>query len=239
MRHPVVAATLLLLAARAVSASVIPPSYNPHNDAPDAYPTTFIPGDDIADVLLNATVLPRSAVASVNSQASIVQANANSASAASTATKATTSAVSASPMGLRLLYQNDMDITRASTVATRQKGYMMLTSPSTYSAASASCHALNETLVDATAAALDTNGLGGQLSFLQYEGSLESNAVFWAANGNVLTWDGARLTQSAGNIASTYRAICTQSALLHTAKNIDNSAKWMVQTQSNGLTFQG
>jgi hypothetical protein len=147
------------------------------------------------------------------------------------------------PLGLRFLYQNDMDWTRAADPSKRQPAYIMLTQPSTYTAATTSCKALNESLLTSTAAVQGTgaDGLASQLSFLQYEGSLKSGTKFWASGRKRLQWDGKKLKvlSSKGSGSGKLRALCTQSAPYSNVDGTDNSDQWAVQTKIGNLTFQG
>ncbi len=144
------------------------------------------------------------------------------------------------PLGLRFLYQNDdMNWTRAANPSTRQRAYIVLTSPSTYANAAGGCVALSEKLADSLSAAYDV-GLKRQLAFLKYEGALADGTQFWV-NGYRLTWDGkGGLTRAAvGSTASTLQALCTQSAPWSDNTFNDNSTAWHVETQSGALTFRG
>ena len=148
------------------------------------------------------------------------------------------SSVSSLGTGVRFLYQNDLDWTRANS-RSRQNGYLLLTTPSTADDAAAKCRALGEALVSPSASA--DAGLQAQMDYLVYDGSYATGQSFWVDGVQALTAGGrgSKLKVSKQKSDSKFPAICTQSAPWNVANSTDTSARWQVSTQSNGVHYTG
>ena len=140
--------------------------------------------------------------------------------------------------GVRFLYQNDLDWNRASS-ASRQAGYLLLTTPLTATEAASRCRDFNEAMAPQSAAS--DPGLQAQINYLIQDGSYTSSQSYWAANGNVFkaSSGASDLAVSKPSSSNKYPALCTQSAPWNTANDTDTSLRWQVATQSNGIRFTG
>ncbi|SNX81463.1 related to Para-nitrobenzyl esterase [Melanopsichium pennsylvanicum] len=143
--------------------------------------------------------------------------------------------------GIRFLYQNDLDWTKAIS-SSRQAGYLLLTTPSTADEAAAKCQSLGEALISSSASI--NAGLQDQLNYLIYDGSYPSAQSFWVADRAALTASSGRggtasIKVVKPNIGSKFPALCTQSAPWNTANSTDTSARWLVTMQSNDVQYTG
>lgn len=143
--------------------------------------------------------------------------------------------------GIRFLYQNDLDWTRADS-PNRQPGYLLLTTPSTADEAATKCQSLGETLVASTASS--DAGLQAQMNYLAFDGSYFSGQSFWVADRNALTASSAdngaaSLKVSKPSSDTKLPALCTQSAPWRAANSTDTSSRCRVTTQSNGVKYTG
>ena len=179
-----------------------------------------------------------------------------SSSSSATPTSDATGATNASPRsrnlphGVRFLYQNDLDWNRAADASRRQKAYLLLTRPQSYSEAVLSCLSLGEKLASSTDVLADTDGLPSQFSFLAYEGSLQAQTQFWVfpkAGGaqkstTAVLWNGKKIVTPAKQPATTtpLQALCTQSAPWSSLQaGTDSGSRWTVEATSNQLVFSG
>lgn len=143
--------------------------------------------------------------------------------------------------GVRFLYQNDLDWTRASS-ASRQTGYLLLTTPVTAADAATKCKAIGETL--APTAASSNSGLKDQLNYILFDKSYSSGQSFWVANQNTFKVSsnsngGVSVQTAKPNTSTKLPALCTQSAPWNFSNSTDTSSQWRVATQSNGVQFNG
>ncbi|PWZ02882.1 alpha/beta-hydrolase [Testicularia cyperi] len=142
--------------------------------------------------------------------------------------------------GVRLLYQNDLDWTRAVS-GSRQAGYLLLTNPMTASAAASACQSLGETLISSSSRY--NEGLQAQLSYLVYDRTYKVGQTFWTRNKRTIS---IASSGSSNNLNSAQAdgktknpALCTQSAPWKTTNTTDTSPDWQITVRSNNVQFTG
>ncbi|KDN43098.1 alpha/beta-hydrolase [Tilletiaria anomala UBC 951] len=150
--------------------------------------------------------------------------------------------------GVRFLYQNDLDWTRAINPANRQPGYLLLTGSMSFEDADNACQALGENLALAPIASLD-EGLRRQLTYLSSEGFYTEGQTFWAEGGAIvfskqqtlsfIPLDGPGSVTGDNGDEPDLPAICTQTAPLSTAELTDNSDQWQLGARSGQLSVLG